>query len=225
VAIVAVEGVRRGERCGARGTFPVRAASERAGTVRSTVPVRVWRAEPAPAQRNAWGDKTLQATDVHHVRRGSNASRGFEDPTVSNRAGYFLTDRTRTSLSSDRSTPWSVDSRSDQTQSLSFFSSTPLLRARNHRRRGETESAARGARAASRDLKRAQNVTMKIEEVQSTTKKQRVATHTHIKVSPATIASAIGTSDPRTGTLIIDFDLLRIDPDRSTTRRVKRAHV
>jgi hypothetical protein len=35
---------------------------------------------------------------------------------------------------------------------------------------------------------------MKIEEVQSTTKKQRVATHTHIKVSPATIASAIGTS-------------------------------
>jgi len=66
---------------------------------------------------------------------------------------------------------------------------------------------------------------MKIEEVQSTTKRQRVATHTHIKVSPTTIASAIGTSDPRTGTLIIDFDLLRIDPDRSTTRRVKRAHV
>ena len=54
---------------------------------------------------------------------------------------------------------------------------------------------------------------MKIEEVQSTTKRQRVATHTHIKVSPTTIASAIGTSDPRTGTLIIDFDLYapRID--------------
>jgi len=64
---------------------------------------------------------------------------------------------------------------------------------------------------------------MKIEEVQSTTKKQRVATHTHIKVSPATIASAIRTSDPRTGTLIIDFDLLRTQ--RSTRRRVKRAHV
>jgi len=126
VAIVAVEGVRRGERCGARGTFPVRAASERAGTVRSTVPVRVWRAEPAPAQRNAWGDKTLQATDVHHVRRGSNASRGFEDPTVSNRAGYFLTDRTRTSLSSDRSKRRGPSTR-DRTKRSPFSFSLPLL--------------------------------------------------------------------------------------------------
>ena len=35
---------------------------------------------------------------------------------------------------------------------------------------------------------------MKIEEVQSTTKKQRVATHTHIKVRLATIAIATARS-------------------------------
>ena len=197
MAIVAVEGVRRGERCGARGTLPVRAASERAGTVRSTVPVGVWRSEHAPAERNVWEIKLFRRerfpADVH-VRRGLNASRAFEDPAVSNRAGYFLTDRTRTPLSSDRSNAVFRSTRDHQTRrSVVYRPPLLFLRARNHRRE-ETESAARGARAASRDRRRTQNVTMKIEEVQSTTKKQRVATHTHIKVSPATIASAIGTS-------------------------------
>ena len=128
MAIVAVEGVRRGERCGARGTLPVRAASERAGTVRSTVPVGVWRSEHAPAERNVWEIKLFRRerfpADVH-VRRGLNASRAFEDPAVSNRAGYFLTDRTRTPLSSDRSNAVFRSTRDHQTR-RSAPSSSPL---------------------------------------------------------------------------------------------------
>ena len=199
----------------------VRRASERERCARRCQSVC---GAPSPRRRSA----TFEAIkkDVH-VRRGFDASRAFEDPTVSvssNRAGYFLTDRTRTPLSSDRSNAV-VRSTPERGPFSRLRTRLPLLSSRSKSSSSqETESAARGARAASRDRKRAQNVTMKIEEVQSTTKRQRVATHTHIKVSPTTIASAIGTSDPRTGTLIIDFDLLRT-PDRSTRRRVKRAHV
>ena len=82
----------------------------------------------------AGGDATFEAIkkDVH-VRRGFDASRAFEDPTVSvssNRAGYFLTDRTRTPLSSDRSNAV-VRSTPDAVPFPVFHS---FLRARNHRR-------------------------------------------------------------------------------------------
>ena len=113
----------------------VRRASERERCARRCQSVC---GAPSPRRRSA----TFEAIkkDVH-VRRGFDASRAFEDPTVSvssNRAGYFLTDRTRTPLSSDRSNavvrstpergPFSRRGSRDAPVFHSF------LRARNHRR-------------------------------------------------------------------------------------------
>ena len=113
----------------------VRRASERERCARRCQSVC---GAPSPRRRNA----TFEAIkkDVH-VRRGFDASSAFEDPTVSvssNRAGYFLTDRTRTPLSSDRSNavvrstperrPFSRRGSRDAPVFHSF------LRARNHRR-------------------------------------------------------------------------------------------
>lgn len=108
----------------------VRRASERERCARRCLSVC---GAPSSRRRNAtFGrDKTLQARAVPggvadvHGRRGLNASRAFEDPAVSNRAGYFLTDRTRNSLSSDRSNAV-FRSTHDQTRRSVPPSSSPL---------------------------------------------------------------------------------------------------